>query len=138
MERPINEMLKIAMDSLKEITDVNIIVGDKITVGEMAVIPISKVKCGYISGGIDQKKKITRANMEPDEILPFGGASGGTVSITPVAFLAFVNNDVKVLHLEETSHAFEKLIDFVPETINMIIRNFKKDKKSNIYTIETK
>ena len=29
--RPINQLLQIAMDSLKELTDVNIIVGDKIT-----------------------------------------------------------------------------------------------------------
>lgn len=129
MKQPVSELLKIAMNSLKELTDVNIIVGDKIDFGPVSVIPISKVKCGFVSGGVDQKKE------KRDELLnPFGGGAGGTLSITPVAFLAFVDNDVKVLHLEDNPHTFEKLIDFIPNTIETIIKTIKKGSKT--YTID--
>lgn len=124
-------MLEIAMASLKELTDVNIIVGDKITFDGVSVVPISKVKCGYISGGVDQKK-----NKDYEEFFPFGGGAGGNLSITPVAFLAFVNNDVKILHLEENSHILEKMIDFVPTTIQSIINHVKKEKDPKVYTVE--
>lgn len=128
MKQPVSELLRIAMNSLKELTDVNIIVGEKITFGNVSVVPISKVKCGFISGGVDQKKE-----KRGEEINPFGGGAGGNLNITPVAFLAFVDNDVKVLHLEDNSHTFEKIIDFIPNTIETIIKNVKKNQKT--YTI---
>ena len=126
--RPINQLLQIAMDSLKELTDVNVIVGDKITYNNISVIPISKVKCGFVSGGIDQNKK-----NEYDHLNPFGGGAGGTLSITPVAFLAFVENDVKILHLEDKPHVLEKIIDFIPTTINTVSKLFKKEPKVYAY-----
>lgn len=125
--RPINQLLQIAMDSLKELTDVNIIVGEKITFGNISVIPISKVKCSFVSGGIDQNKK-----HEYDIVNPFGGGAGGTLNITPVAFLAFVDNDVKILHLEEHPHILEKVIDFIPSTVSSIIKTIKKNKEVEI------
>ena len=117
------------MDSLKELTDVNVIVGEKITYNNISVIPISKVKCGFVSGGIDQNKK-----HEFEELNPFGGGAGGTLSITPVAFLAFVDNDVKILHLEDNPHVLDKIIDFIPSTITTVSKLFKKEPK--VYTYE--
>ncbi len=125
--RPINQLLQIAMDSLKELTDVNIIVGEKITFGDISVIPISKVKCSFVSGGVDQNKK-----HEYEMVTPFGGGAGGTLNITPVAFLAFVDNDVKVLHLEENPHILEKIVDFVPSTLSTIAKSFKKPKPTEL------
>lgn len=133
--RPINQLLQIAMDSLKELTDVNVIVGDIITYNNISVVPISKVKCGFVSGGIDQNKK-----HEFDDMNPFGGGAGGTLTISPVAFLAFVDNDVKILHLEDSPHVIDKIIDFIPSTIQTIIKSIKKNKEStdsNIYPYET-
>ena len=82
----INELLKIAMNSIKEMTDVNIIVGEKIVCDGVTIIPISKVKSGFVSGGIDQMRK-----YEYDIKTPFGGGAGGTLTISPVAFLSTAN-----------------------------------------------
>lgn len=133
LNQPVSDLLKIAMNSLKELTDVNIIVGNKITHGNLSVVPISRVKCGFVSGGVDQKKV-----KHGDELNPFGGGAGGTLNITPVAFLAFVNDDVKVLHLDENPHTIEKIIDFIPNTIESIIKNIKKDKKTYVVESESK
>lgn len=119
----INELLKIAMNSIKEMTDVNIIVGEKIVCDGVTIIPISKVKSGFVSGGIDQMRK-----YEYDIKTPFGGGAGGTLTISPVAFLVINKEDVKVLHLEENPHILEKIIDFIPSTFDKVVKTFKKDK----------
>ncbi len=133
MNQPVSDLLRIAMNSLKELTDVNIIVGDKITFGSVSVVPVSKVKCGFVSGGVDQKKE-----KRGEELNPFGGGAGGTLNITPVAFLAFVDNDVKILHLNDNPHTFEKIIDFIPNTIETIVKTIKKEPKTYTINNQTK
>lgn len=125
MEHQISELMKISMNSIRELVDVNIIIGDSIATGSATIIPVSKVKCGFVSGGIDQKRGKMDENSKP----PFGGGAGANLSISPVAFLVCQDNDVKVLHLEENSHILEKLIDLVPDMFEKIKGNMKKEPK---------
>lgn len=115
MEHPIHSLMKISLENIKEMIDVDTIVGDPIhTQQGTTIIPISRVKLGFASGGTDQKG----GQMATP---PFGGGSGGTVSITPIAFLVVTADDhIRVLSLENETHLYEKLIDFVPELINKI------------------
>ena len=49
---PIETILNTTMSELKEMVDVNTIVGDPfVTPGGCTVIPISKVSFGFVSGG---------------------------------------------------------------------------------------
>ena len=120
----ITELLKISMSSIKEIADVDMIVGSSMNLGEAVVIPISKVKYSFISGGLDQQSPKTYIDGD----FPFGGGAGGMTSIIPVAFLVYVNNDVKLLHLEEASHSLETLVEAVPNAISKIINTVNKNK----------
>lgn len=115
MEHPIHNFMKISMENIKEMVDVDTIVGQAISTNEgTTIIPISKVRFGFASGGTEQK---TQGN----EAAPFGGGSGGTVSITPIAFLVVSKTDeIKVLSLENQTHIYEKLIDFIPDLINKV------------------
>ena len=92
--------------------------------GEAVVIPISKVKYSFISGGLDQQAPKAYVDGE----YPFGGGAGGMTSITPIAFLVYVNNDVKLLHLEETSHSLETLVDAIPNAVTKIMNNISSKK----------
>ena len=114
-------LLDISVDKIKSMVDVNVVMGNMMTYNNVSVIPISKVKCGFISGGVDQKE-----NQETKKN-PFGGASGGTMTLTPIAFLVILENDAKVLHLDEHSHILENLIDLIPDTINKFASLIKKD-----------
>ena len=114
-------LLDISVDKIKSMVDVNVVMGKMMTYNNVSVIPISKVKCGFISGGVDQKE-----NQETKKN-PFGGASGGTMTLTPIAFLVILENDAKVLHLDEHSHILENLIDLIPDTINKFTSLIKKD-----------
>ncbi len=120
----ITELLKISMSSIKEIADVDMIVGSSMNLGEAVVIPISKVKYSFISGGLDQQAP--KSYVDGD--YPFGGGAGGMTSITPVAFLVYVNNDVKLLHLEEKTHSIETIMDAVPNAVTKIMNNINKNK----------
>ena len=52
--------------------------------------------------------------------LPFGGGSGGGVSITPIAFLVVGKNGVKVVPLDNQTHILERLIDSAPQVVDRI------------------
>ncbi len=121
MEHQISELMKISMSNIRELIDVNIVVGNPITSGDTIIIPVSKVKCGFVSGGVDQKKiKTDDSNKNP-----FGGGAAGNLSITPVAFLVCLNSEVKVLHLDDNSHIFEKIIEAVPDLLEKIMKTTK-------------
>ena len=120
MEQTINELFTISMKSLEEMIDVNTVVGDiKVINDEISVIPISKVKCSFVTGGF--KKESETINLSP-----LGGATGGQMSISPVAFLVINNKEIKVLHLEENTHVIEKLIDGGLEVIDEIKKMVSK------------
>ena len=120
----ITELLKISMASIKEIADVDMIVGSSMNLGDAVVIPISKVKYSFISGGLDQQAPKPYVDGE----YPFRGGAGGMTTITPVAFLVYVNNDVKLLHLEEATHSLETLVDAIPNAVTKIMNNINKNK----------
>ncbi len=60
---------------------------------------------------------------------PFGGGSGGGVSITPIAFLVVNSSGVKLLHLDESTHLYEKILDVAPQAFEKIQAMLKKNKK---------
>ena len=120
-EHPIEVLMETAMNSIKEMVDVNTIIGEPIeTSGGMVIIPISKVSFGFAAGGsefkgetIDEYKKKDKEE-EVQYRLPFGGGSGAGISINPVAFVIVLKDTIKVLPMEHSS-AIDKLMDYVPD-----------------------
>ena len=113
-EHPINNMMNTAMDNLKQMVDVNTIVGNPVmTENGVVVIPVSKVSFGMAAGGSEFSAKDQRTSN------PFAGGVGAGVSISPVAFLVVNEEDVKLLPVAE-GDAVSKLIDFVPTMVNKI------------------
>ena len=81
-EHPIEGLMRTAMNSIKDMIDVNTIVGEKIIAGNSTIIPISKVTFGFAAGGSEFRgetiDEYTKKDKE-EEIqyrLPFGGGSG--------------------------------------------------------------
>ena len=96
-----------------------------ILINNVTIIPISKLKCSFATGGPDQFSSYSKDEMK----YPFGGATGGSVNIVPVAFLVITNEEVKLLHLEEEVHISEKLLDEIPDYLSSIKEFFKKNKE---------
>ncbi|NLZ93940.1 MAG: sporulation protein YtfJ [Firmicutes bacterium] len=123
-EHPIQGLMKTAMENIKEMVDVNTIVGDPVeTQDGTTIIPISRVSFGFAAGGSefeseeDEKKNKKEENSSS---LPFGGGSGGGVSVQPVAFL-IVSKDGQVRMLPVDRHAMlDRLMDLAPGLLNQI------------------
>ena len=137
-EHPIEGLMETAMNSIKDMVDVNTIIGEPIeTSNNMVIIPISKVCFGFAAGGsefsgetIDEYKKKDKEEQVQYR-LPFGGGSGAGVSINPVAFLVVNSEGVKLMPISHIS-TVDKLMDYVPDIIekaNKIV-NKKMDKKA--------
>jgi len=130
-EHPIQGLMKVAMENIKEMVDVNTIVGDPVETPDGSVImPISKVGFGFAAGGsefvTDSEIEIDGGTMNKHDgmnakvALPFGGGSGGGVSITPIAFLVVGKGGVKVVPLDNQTHILERLIDSAPQVVDRI------------------
>ncbi|MGG1551732.1 GerW family sporulation protein [Paenibacillus ferrarius] len=130
-EHPIEGLMKVAMENIKEMVDVNTIVGDPVETPDGSVImPISKVGFGFAAGGSEfvtdseieiEGSPVNRVDsLNAKVALPFGGGSGGGVSITPIAFLVVGKQGVKVVPLDNQTHILERLIDSAPQVVDKI------------------
>ena len=125
-EHPIESLMQTAMNSIKEMIDVNTIVGDPIQVSNnVVVIPISKVSFGFAAGGsefkgetVDEYKKQEK-NEQIQYRLPFGGGTGAGVSLNPVAFLVIKNDVVKVINVNNST-SIDKILEYIPEFMDFI------------------
>ena len=118
----IDSMIGTALEKIKQMTDVNTIIGKAITTADgTTIIPISKVSYGFGAGGSDFPSK------SPKEM--FGGGTGAGVTISPVAFVVVSGGEVNLLELSggESSTAVEA-IKAVPELIEKIKEMFKSKK----------
>ncbi|OXM88114.1 GerW family sporulation protein [Paenibacillus rigui] len=126
-DHPIQGLMKTAMENIKEMVDVNTIVGDPVETPDGSVImPISKVGFGFAAGGSEFGAEegtngVNRHDgMNANVALPFGGGSGGGVSITPIAFLVVGKQGVKIVPLDNQTHLLERLIDSAPHVVDRI------------------
>ena len=140
-QHPIENLMLTAMNSIKDMVDVNTIIGEPIeTSNNTNIIPISKVGFGFAAGGSEFKGETIDeyTKREKEEAiqyrLPFGGGSGAGVSIAPVAFLVVQPNNVKLLPVEHCS-AIDRLLDYVPdlmEKANIILNKNIQNKKEEM------
>ena len=126
MEHPIGELMKTAMTSIKDMVDVNTVIGDPVEAcGGATIIPISKVSFGYVTAGGDlsTQEKVHR-NVDPVDF-PFAGGSGAGVSVQPVGFLVVQDGSVRML--PATCHTVaDRMVDLIPTVIEDVKNIFGK------------
>lgn len=125
-KHPINEVLNMTMAKLKEMIDVNTVIGTPITTPDgVTVIPISKVSLGFASGGSDFASKNQSAGGNC-----FGGGTGAGINISPVSFLIIRGDNVKILPVDPVpSGPVSKAIDMVPEIMDKVSGMVEKKKE---------
>ena len=141
---PIEGLMDSAMNNLKDMIDVNTIVGDAIeTVNGTVIIPISKVTFGFAAGGsefaTEALAQYSKAGIDEDIAykLPFGGGSGAAVNITPVGFVIVSGlSDSKCPKFIPVDHcnAVDKLLDYVPNFLDKLGEMCKE--KGTTYSYE--
>ncbi|MDR0267267.1 GerW family sporulation protein [Paenibacillus sp.] len=150
-EHPIQGLMQTAMENIKGMVDVNTIVGDPVQTPDGTVIlPISKVGFGFAAGGSEFNGEYAGKpagenghhggnghhgeNVHHTDLkssMPFGGGSGGGVSIRPIAFLVVGKHGVNIVPLDNQTHLFEKLIDSAPMMVEKIQSMFQTGSTSS-------
>ncbi len=125
-QHPIEELMKTAMESIKEMVDVNTIVGDAVqTIDGTVIIPVSKVCFGFAAGGGEYSKNQKNENSS----YPFAGGSGAGVSINPVAFLIVGRNNTIRMISASPSAALDRALGNIPGIIEQIKKAFDSGDK---------
>ena len=102
-EHPISNLMTETMAKIKEMVDVNTIIGTPITTADgTTVIPVSKVTFGFASGGSDFAPK----HMPQGAPLAFGGgghkkAAGCTMTGTVEEIIRQVDGQIRIQWDEE-------------------------------------
>lgn len=136
-EHPIEALMKTTMESIKEMVDVNTIVGDAVETHDgTVIIPISKVSFGFASGGGDYTNKDSSKEKDNEDKgskdkLPFAGGAGAGVSVQPVAFMVVGNGHIKLMPVDQKANMIDNLINSTPKLIQGIQNIFSKNQNSN-------
>ncbi|AQS58579.1 GerW family sporulation protein [Desulforamulus ferrireducens] len=124
-EHPIEGLMKTAMESIKEMVDVNTVVGDPVeTPDGSVIIPISRVACGFAAGGGEYG--MGRGKEGESSGGPFGGGSGAGVSVQPMGFLVVGNGQIRLLPVADNHALYDRLIDAAPQMLNQIQSMFNR------------
>jgi len=127
-KHPIGELMDTTMAKIREMVDVNTIIGQPIQAEGMTLIPISKLSFGFASGGSD----FTTKNQKAEADNSFGGGSGAGVKISPVAFLIVKGDTVKLLPVEPPHNTVDRVVDMVPEVVDKVTGFIEKQKNKDI------
>ena len=110
-KHPIQGLMQTSMQSIRDMVDVNTVLGDAIVVKDgSTVVPVSKVSFGFVAGGGEYGAK------ELHEEYPFAGGAGAGVSLQPVGFLVCGDDHVRMLPAQARSPV-ERVIDLMPSLI---------------------
>jgi sporulation protein YtfJ len=110
-------MLENTISKIRELVDVNTVVGQPITTQDgVTIIPVSKISVGVGGGGSDFVSK--NANKYEN---PFGGGAAGGVKITPVGFLVIREGTVRMLPIATPANTTaDRLVEQVPDVLDKI------------------
>ncbi|NLH02146.1 MAG: sporulation protein YtfJ [Clostridiales bacterium] len=119
---PIGDLTEVTLGKIREMVDVNTIVGDPIiTPDGTTLIPVSKVTFGFANGGSDLACKTNGG---------FGGGNGAGVKIEPVGFLTISDGVVKMLNITApASSTVDRLVELIPDIVDKIEQFIEKRKK---------
>ena len=122
---PVNEILGISIDKIREMADVNSIIGEPITLADgTTIIPISKVSYGFASGGSGLPSKY-------DKDL-FGGGAGAGVSIKPEGFLVISPaGEAKMITMDSANDPISSAVSAVPAIVEKVQGFLAKKKGGN-------
>lgn len=124
---PLGDLMGVTMSKIREMIDVNTIIGQPITTGDgITIIPVSKVSFGFASGGSDFATK----NQPADKDNAFGGGSGAGVNINPIAFLILKGDSVKLMPVSPPAGTTaERVIEMVPDLVDRVMDFVDKKKE---------
>ena len=114
-EHPIQGLMNVTMDKIRQMADSNTIIGKPIKTDDgTTILPVSRISFGFASAGTDFDGK-NAANKDL-----FGGGSGAGVNIQPVAFLVVKDGCVRTIQLSDSSNTVDRALTMIPELVEKV------------------
>ena len=115
MNNKLPNMLESTIQKIREMVDVNSVIGQPITTPDgVTIIPVSKVSVGFGGGGSDFVNNKGGEN-------PFGGGVGGGVNVTPICFLIVSEGNVRMMPVAAPANTTaDRIVEMVPDTIDKL------------------
>ena len=114
------------MEKIRTMVDANTIIGTPIQTGDVTLIPVSRLSFGIASGGSD----FTTKNQKPEAAKNFGGGSGASAKLEPVAFLIIRGESVKLLPVAPPpATTVDRVIEAVPEVVDKVTEFWEKQQE---------
>ena len=121
MAHPVEGVMGVSMEKIREMVDVETIIGDPITAEGVTIIPVSKVSFGFASGGSDLPTQAAEK---------FAGGSGAGVTVKPVAFIVIkADGNVSLMELGAKGSPFDGVMEALPGVVEKI-KGFMAEKKA--------
>ena len=118
------KILASTIEKVRDLVDVSTIIGEPIKVDDdVTIIPVSKVTYGFASGGSDFPSK--------NNVELFGGAGGGGISITPVAFIVIQDSKVRLMQINNYTSSADRAIAMIPELVDKLTELTEAKKKDS-------
>ena len=129
---PISDVMATTLQKLREMIDVNTIVGEPIhTADGLTLIPISLLSMGFVSGGSEFGKTPKTEGKNN-----FGGGAGAGVKIEPIAFLVVRGENVRLLPVGPGPvSTIDRVLDTVPDVVDKVttfLDQRKADKEDKV------
>lgn len=117
MSNNLPNMLESTIQKIREMVDVNSVIGTPITTPDgVTIIPVSRVSVGFGGGGSDFVSK--NVNHQDN---PFGGGAGGGVKVVPVCFLIVKDGNVRMMPVAAPAHTTaDRLVEQVPDVLDKV------------------
>ncbi len=123
-ENNIKSVMDTTMDKLRTMVDADTIIGTPIVVGNVTLLPVSRVSFGLATGGSDFPSKNGQQL--------FGGGGGAGVTVNPVAFICINGDNVHMMPVYSEMNTIDKAINMAPELIDKVKSLFDKKTQINI------
>ena len=129
MSQKLPNMLDNTIQKIREMVDVNSVIGEPISTPDgVTIIPVSKVSVGFGGGGSDYVSR----NVNKLDNHPFGGGAGGGIKVTPIAFLIVKEGSVRMLPVATPANTTtDRLVEQIPDTLDKIVSFIDSRTKKN-------
>lgn len=114
------KVLSYTAEKTKELADANSVLGEKIQIGDVTVIPVSKLSVGFAGGGADVADISKKKKQNP-------AGAGAKVTLTPMSFVVISSNEVEIVSADVPSGS--KKTDIIESIVNQI-KQFIAERKA--------
>jgi uncharacterized spore protein YtfJ len=114
------EVIKTALDQMQYIAKTETVIGEPINVGNVTLIPVSRVSIGFAAGGAGKDDKASA-----------GAGTGGGISVIPVAFISVKDDRVQVHPVSPSDPFLNKIIAMAPDAAKKVSQFFSKKDESD-------